>query len=137
MTEYGIADLRGRDDEEVITSLKIADSRFQDALLKEAKRAGKVRANYEIPDHARNNRPERLERELARYRARDMFPAFLFGTDLTPEEVLLRKALGRLKQNLRWWKFQAPRFAEISKTIAVPDQAQPYLKRIALITHTL
>ena len=65
VTEYGIADLRGRSDEEVITSLlEIADSRFQDGLLKEAKRSGKVRENYEIPDRARNNRPERLENEL-------------------------------------------------------------------------
>src|SRR6266550_1147713 len=69
VTEYGIADLRGRSDEEVITSLlEIADSRFQDGLLKDAKRAGKVRENYQIPDRARNNRPERLESDLARYR---------------------------------------------------------------------
>lgn len=67
LTEYGIADLRGRSDEDVIISLlEIADSRFQDGLLKKAKRAGKVRETYEIPNHARNNRPERLESELAR-----------------------------------------------------------------------
>src|SRR5947207_5145907 len=44
VTEYGIADLRGRSDEDVIISLlEIAVSLFQDALLKEAKRAGKIR----------------------------------------------------------------------------------------------
>lgn len=41
VTEYGIADLRGRTDEEVIIALlEIADSRFQDGLVKEAKQAG-------------------------------------------------------------------------------------------------
>jgi acyl-CoA hydrolase len=46
LTEYGIADLRGRSDEDVIISLlEIADSRFQDGLLKKAKRAGKVRGD--------------------------------------------------------------------------------------------
>src|SRR3989440_105025 len=80
VTEYGIADLRGRSDEEVAAALlEIADSRFQDELLKEAKRAGKIGEGYRIPDHARNNRPDRLEKALARYRERGLFPAFPFG----------------------------------------------------------
>ena len=133
VSEYGIADLRGRSDEEVITSLlEIPDSRFQGALLKEAKRAGKVRGNYQIPDHAHNNRPERLESDLARYRARELFPAFPFGTDLTPEEVVLRKALRKVKRTLSWKKFHVPSLTEIGKTIKVPDRARPYLKRMAL-----
>jgi acyl-CoA hydrolase len=139
VTEYGIANLRGRSDEDVITSLlEIADSRLQEELLKDAKRAGKVRENYEIPDHARNNRPERLEDALARYRARELFPAFPFGTDLTPEEVVLRKALRTLKRALRWRELHVPRLAEISKTISLPDRAEPYLARMALDhPHTL
>ena len=133
VTEYGIADLRGRSDEDVITSLlEIADSRFQDGLLKEAKRSGKVRENYEIPDRARNNRPERLENELARYRRQELFPEFPFGTDLTPEEVVLRKALRKVKRTLSWNKLQLPHLTEIAKTIAIPEHAQPYLKRMAL-----
>src|SRR5204862_4652268 len=133
VTEYGIADLRGHSDQDVITSLlEIADSRFQDALLKQAKRAGKVRENYEIPDYARNNRPERLESDLARYRARELFPAFPFGTDLTPEEVVLRKALRKLKRMVSWNNLQLPSLAVIGKTIATPHDAHPYLKRMAL-----
>jgi acyl-CoA hydrolase len=46
--------------------LEVADSRFQDELLKEAKSAGKISKNYQIPDHARDNRPERLEKVLTR-----------------------------------------------------------------------
>ncbi|HEU5399060.1 MAG TPA: acetyl-CoA hydrolase/transferase C-terminal domain-containing protein, partial [Gammaproteobacteria bacterium] len=43
VTEYGIADLRGRSDREVIAAmLNVADSRFQEKLLSEAKRARKL-----------------------------------------------------------------------------------------------
>jgi len=133
VTEYGIADLRGRNDAEVVAALlEIADSRFQDELLKQAKRAGKIGEDYRIPDRARNNRPERLEEMLARYRGRGLFPAFPFGTDLTEEEVVLKKALLALKQMTQWKKLRLPRLTEIRKTIAVPDHARPYLERMAL-----
>ena len=43
ITEYGIADLRGKCDKEVIEALlNITDSRFQDELLRKAKSAKKV-----------------------------------------------------------------------------------------------
>jgi acyl-CoA hydrolase len=133
VTEYGIADLRGRSDAEVIAALlEIADSRFQDELLKEAKRAGKVGEDYRIPDHARHNRPERLEGVLARYREQGLFPPFPFGTDLTEEELVLKKALLTLKQTVKGEKLHLPRLSEIRKTIAVPDRARPYLERMAL-----
>src|SRR5205085_4617266 len=133
VTEYGIADLRGRSDAEVAAALlEIADSRFQDELLKEAKRAGKISQDDRPPDQARNNRPERLEKLLTRYREQGLFPAFPFGTDLTEEEVVLKKALLALKQMTQWEKLRLPRLAEISKTIAVPDRARPYLERMAL-----
>ena len=133
VTEYGIADLRGRSDAEVAAALlEIADSRFQDELLKEARRAGKIGEDYRLPDHARNNRPERLEKVLARYRERGLFPAFPFGTDLTEEEVVLKKALLALKQTARWKKLRLPRLAEIRKAVAVPGRARPYLERMAL-----
>ncbi|HEY0322156.1 MAG TPA: acetyl-CoA hydrolase/transferase C-terminal domain-containing protein [Pyrinomonadaceae bacterium] len=133
VTEYGIADLRGRSDAEVIVALvEVADSRFQDGLLKEAKRAGKISRDYRIPDHARNNQPERLEKMLGRYRERGLFPAFPFGTDLTEEEVVLKKALLALKQTVQGEKLHLPRPSEIRKTIIVPDQTRPYLERMAL-----
>ena len=53
ITEYGIADLRGRTDAECIAAmLNIADSRFQDELLAAAKRANKIDAGYRIPASA-------------------------------------------------------------------------------------
>ena len=50
VTEYGIADLRTRTDAEVIAALlNVADSRFQQELLAQAKAAGKIAADYAIP----------------------------------------------------------------------------------------
>jgi hypothetical protein len=125
VTEYGIAEIRGRSDAEVIAALlEIADSRFQDKLLDEAKRAGKIRQNYLIPDYARNNHPERLEKILA--------PQFPFGTDLTEEENTLRKALLVLKQMSEGHKLQVPELTDLRKTLLIPDQAHSFLARMEL-----
>ena len=94
VTEYGIADLRGRTDEEIIAALlNVADSRFQQALLTRARTAGKIRADYRIPDAFRNNLPERLELALQAHRENGFFSAYPFGTDLTAEEIALARAL--------------------------------------------
>jgi acyl-CoA hydrolase len=133
VTEYGIAELRGRSDEEVIAALlEIADSRFQDKLLNEAKGARKIRQSYSIPDYARNNRPERLEKILAPYRERRLFPQFPFGTDLTEEENTLRKALLILKQMSEEHKLRVPKLADLRKTLLIPDRAHSYLARMEL-----
>src|SRR5215831_11611871 len=98
VTEYGVADLRGRTDEECIAVLlQIADSRFQDALLASARAAGKIRADYRIPDACRENSPTRLARALAPQRAAGYFSEYPFGTDLTAEEIELARALGWLE----------------------------------------
>jgi acyl-CoA hydrolase len=98
LSEYGVADIRGRSDAEVAAAmLAIADSRFQPALLAEAQRAGKLPAGYRIPDAHRGNLPEALESALAPHRAAGRFGALPFGTDLSPEEVRLAGALRRLK----------------------------------------
>ena len=53
VTEYGIADLRGRTDQDVIAALlNIADSRFQDALKREAQAAGKLAGGPRDTRHA-------------------------------------------------------------------------------------
>src|SRR5450631_93210 len=94
ITEYGIADLRGRTDEEVIEALlAVADSRFQDALLAKAKAAGKIRGDYQIPGQFCDNHPQRLARALQPLRARGFFSEYPFGTDLTADEVTLARAL--------------------------------------------
>jgi acyl-CoA hydrolase len=133
VTEYGIAELRGRSNEEVATALiEIADARFQDELLNQAQRAGKIAENDRLPDNARHNRPERLEELLAPYRERGLFPEFPYGTEFTEEELMVKKALTALQQIVKGRELDLPEFDEIWKTIAVPESAQPYLARMKL-----
>jgi acyl-CoA hydrolase len=99
ITEYGIADLRGRTDAECIAAMiDIADSRFQDELLAAAKRAHKIDASYRVPASRRHNTPERLEQAFAAQRRAGLFSEYPFGTDLTREEIELARALRWLKE---------------------------------------
>lgn len=98
VTEYGIADLRGRTDGEVVTAmLNVADSRFQGALLEDAKKAGKIASDYRIPEAHRDNTPARLEAALGEARQRGLLPLFPFGSDFTAVEQQLMPALGLLR----------------------------------------
>ncbi len=98
VTEYGIADLRGRCDRDVYLALiRIADSRFQDDLLRQAKKAGKVPADAQIPEAFRNNTPEAIRAVIAEQQAEGFYPAFPFGCDFTDEELRIGKALKGLK----------------------------------------
>jgi len=132
VTEYGIADLRGQRDKDVMTRLIcIADSRFQQQLLDTAKAKGKVPADYEIPEEFRNNTPERLEKLMASYRSKGHFKAFPFGTDFTDEELVIGKALKGFKAKA---EKKIPLMLELAKkyTAPVPEAAKPYLKRLSL-----
>jgi acyl-CoA hydrolase len=98
ITEYGIADLRGRTDAECIAAMiDIADSRFQEELLTAAKRANKIDAGYRIPASRRHNTPERLAEAFSAPRRAGLFSEYPFGTDLTREEIELARALRWLK----------------------------------------
>ncbi|MDT8450862.1 MAG: acetyl-CoA hydrolase/transferase C-terminal domain-containing protein [Wenzhouxiangellaceae bacterium] len=99
VTEYGIADLRGKTDEQCIRAMiGIADARFQDEIAGQARRAGKLDPAWEIPATARANTPGELRRRLAPFGERDRFPAYPFGSDFTPAEQRLIGALQRLKR---------------------------------------
>jgi hypothetical protein len=76
--------------------LNLADSRFQERLMRDAQRAGKLRANYRIPTQYRNNLPESYAKPLATLRERGLFPEYPFGSDLTEDERKLKAALERL-----------------------------------------
>ena len=133
VTEYGVADLRGRSDEEVIIGLiEIADSRFQEELINGSKRASKLCKEYRLPDYAKNNRPDRIKNQLAQYRRLGLFPEFPFGTDLTEVEVTLQKSLHRLAQIIKGRKLQFPKPGEFRKLIVIPRTARPYLQRMTL-----
>ena len=98
VTEYGIADLRGRTDEECVAALlNVTDSRFQKTLLAQAKTAGKIAGDYCIPQPHRDNLPARLERDFAELRRAGFFSEYPFGTDLTEDEIVLARALKHLE----------------------------------------
>lgn len=97
VTEYGVADLRGKSDADVIAAmLSIADSRFQPELMRQAKEAGKLPKTYEIPPAHRDNVPERIARALKPARAAGLLPPFPFGSDFTEVEQRLIPALQML-----------------------------------------
>lgn len=133
VTEYGIADLRGRTDSEVITALlNIADSRFQEDLLGKAKAARKLPQDYRIPLAHRSNTPQRLEEAFARHRAGGFFSEYPFGTDLTAEEIVLARALKALQARTvtRTGKLRAVLGALLSTN--PPQSHHAYLKRMRL-----
>jgi hypothetical protein len=111
ITEYGIADLRGRPDGEVIAQmLSITDSRFQQGLLQMAKHAGKIDKDYEIPEAYRNNSPGRVKRVVSKWRDAGYLPVFPFGSDFTEIEQRLLPALSEMART-RYSKRQMFRLA--------------------------
>jgi hypothetical protein len=98
VTEYGVADLRGKSDADVIAGmLAIADSRFQGELVRVAKDAGKLPRGYEIPAAHRENHPERITSALKPARDAGLLPSFPFGCDFTEVEQRLIPALEMLQ----------------------------------------
>lgn len=94
VTEYGIADLRGRTDSAVAAALiGVADARFQEGLADAAKRAGKLPRDWRIPDTARGNTPASVASRLRPLEQAGVAGEYPFGTDLTAEEIRLAKAL--------------------------------------------
>jgi len=94
VTEYGVADLRGKSDAEVIAAmLQVADSRFQDELARQAKDAGKLARHFEIPAAYKENYPDRIEGALRGAREAGLLPSFPFGSDFTDVELRLIPAL--------------------------------------------
>lgn len=105
ITEYGIADLRGKTDAEVAAALiMIADSRFQRELIEQAKAAGKLPRDWQLPDSARNNTPGALMEKLRLPWRDGLLPAFPLGTDFDATEQQLVAALGNLKKLSGGWR---------------------------------
>jgi hypothetical protein len=105
VTEYGVADLRGRTDRDCIAAMSaLSDSRFQDGVVREAKAARKIERRFEVPAPFRRNLPERIEEALKPARDQGFFPAFPFGSDLTAEEQRLLPAFKWIESvsNSKW-----------------------------------
>ncbi len=102
VTEYGVADTRGKSDADVIAAmLQVADSRFQDELARQAKDAGKLPKNFEIPAAYRENFPDRIASALRPAREAGLLPPFPFGSDFTDVEQRLIPALQLLQDAQR------------------------------------
>ena len=133
VTEYGIADIRGRSDAEIIQALlNVADSRFQDELLAEAKRHKKLPEGYEIPEQHRHNTPERLSALLKGHKAQGLFPPFPYGSEFTRAEMILAQALKGLKAKSAPGHEAEMAAAMKSLPPSVPPQVLPLLERMGL-----
>ena len=100
VTEYGIADLRGKTDEDCIVAMAgVADARFARGLLDQAKRERKLRGDFAMPDAWTRNAPDALVRALAPFRADGTLPDYPLGSDFTGVEQRLVRALAWLKSN--------------------------------------
>lgn len=100
VTEYGIADTRGRPDEEVIAALlEIADARFQEDLRERAVEAGKLASSHRLSPAAARNRPATIDEVFEDPAVAPHFPPYPMGSELTPVEQRLAAALRWLKES--------------------------------------
>jgi len=125
VTEYGIADLRGQTDAEVIARLlAISDSRFQPHLQAEAQKAGKLAADFQLDVRYRDNTPQRLAG--LRERHGRLFPEYPLGCDFTAEERDLLRALNWLKS-----KFKLSEVLELGKAALDAPPAEDWPAQLA------
>ncbi|CAB5652856.1 butyryl-CoA:acetate CoA-transferase [Pseudomonas putida] len=124
VTEYGIADLRGQTDSEVIARLlAVCDSRFQQGLIEQAKDAGKLAKDFQLEACFTDNTPQRLEAIRARHSR--LFPEYPLGTDFTAEERDLLRALNWLKS-----KFKLSEMLELGKAALDAPGPEGYARHL-------
>jgi acyl-CoA hydrolase len=132
VTEYGVADIRGKSDEACIRAmLAISDARFQDELAEEARRAGKLARDFRVPDAWRRNTPQDLAARMKPFVSRGLFPTFPFGSDFTAIERRLLPALLWLRKTTADWR----RWPAVLGALVSPgraDQANEVLERLGL-----
>jgi hypothetical protein len=102
ITEYGVADIKGKSDADVIAAmLQVTDSHFQSELARQAKDAGKLPGNFEIPAVYRENHPDRIAGALKPAREAGLLPSFPFGSDFNDTEQRMIPALQFLQEAQR------------------------------------
>jgi acyl-CoA hydrolase len=133
VTEYGIADLRGRTDREIVEALVgIMDARFQREFVSDAQRAGKLPKDWRIPESARANTPQQLAKKFAPWRERGLFAELPFGTDFTAEEIVLSKALRSLQGSTQSLPGRVRTLIDALLNGSPTPAVQPYLARMGL-----
>ncbi|KTC37496.1 acetyl-CoA hydrolase [Pseudomonas sp. ABAC61] len=125
ITEYGIADLRGKSDAKVIEALlNITDSRFQPGLIEQAQKAGKLPRHFRLDPRFTDNSPQRLQAIQARHR--HLFPEYPLGSDFTAQERDLLRALNWLKS-----KFKLSEILELGKAALDAPEPEAYPAHLA------
>ncbi|MGE8483786.1 MAG: acetyl-CoA hydrolase/transferase C-terminal domain-containing protein [Pseudomonas sp.] len=129
ITEYGIADLRGKTDAAVIEALlNICDSRFQPGLIEQAQNVGKLPKHFRLDPRFADNSPQRLQAIQARHS--NLFPEYPLGCDFTAQERDLLRALNWLKS-----KFKLTEILELGKAALdapEPSEFPVHLERMQL-----
>lgn len=129
VTEYGIAELRGKTDAQVIEALlNISDSRFQNELIEQAQQAGKLPMDFRLDERFGDNLPERLQALCAEHSS--LFAEYPLGSDFSAVERDLLRALTWLKSKLRLTEV-----LELGKaTLDAPEPAAypEHLRRMSL-----
>jgi hypothetical protein len=110
--------------------LAVADSRFQDELIRRAKDAGKIETSFELPRECRDNTPERIEQALAPAREQGLIPPFPFGSDFTDTEQRLLPAL-RLLGGASAWRLAGLAARGLFSGVA-PSDVEDCLARMGL-----
>jgi acyl-CoA hydrolase len=133
VTEYGVADLRGKTDQECVAAmLAISDSRFQEELCQAAKRGHKLPKDYVLPGAVRNNTPERLEQALSAAQAKGLLPRLPFGCDLTEQELRLAARLKSLSASIASWEGRGKLLSAASKQLTAAHEQNEEDLRFAL-----
>jgi acyl-CoA hydrolase len=133
VTEYGVADLRGKTDREVVEALlAITDARFQDALVIDARRAGKLPKDFRIPEALRANTAAALAAKFRPWRDRGLFKELPFGTDFTAEELVLAKALKRLAAQAEQGSGKLKLLFAAARANVGNPKFRPYFERMGL-----
>ena len=125
VTEYGIADLRGKTDRKVIEALlNITDSRFQTELIAQAQQIGKLPKDFSLDPRFADNSPERLQEIAARHPR--LFPEYPLGSDFSAQEQDLLRALNWLKS-----KFKLTQIYQLGKATLDAPSPQAFPEHLA------
>ena len=125
VTEYGIADLRGKTDSKVIEALlNITDSRFQTELTTQAQLMGKLPKDFCLDPRFADNSPERLQGIAARHP--HLFPEYPLGSDFSAQEQDLLRALNWLKS-----KFKLTQIYQLGKATLDAPSPQAFPEHLA------
>ncbi len=133
VTEFGIADIRGKSDQEIMHRLlNITDSRFQQKLVDSAKANGKIGSDYTLNLKFTRNRASEISTKLKKYQDQGLFNRFPFGTDFSEEEIFVGRALKILKKKKQNPLLMIATILKAFLTIVDQKPYRKYLERMKL-----